>query len=184
MSVGSRRDPVLAFNFQVSLMDSGVSRAGALATVVLSNVGLTRVAGFSECSGLEGALDMHEHTAGGVNSGALRFPTRFKWSNITLKRGLSVGPGDPMLWDWFNGFILGRGKRRDGVIVLQNESHEPHTAWGFRRGLPVRYVGPPLNAMQSNVAIETMEIAHEGLYQIPGASPLAKAARAIFDALT
>lgn len=181
MTVAARIDPLLGFNFQVSLMEAGRAQAGALTTITLSSVGLTRVAGFSECGGLEGSLDIHEHNAGGVNGGALRFPTRIKWSNITLKRGVAT---NTMLFDWFNGFVLGQGARRDGVIVLQNERHEPHTVWGFRAGLPVKYSGPALNAMQSSLAVESVEIAHQGLYQMPGASPVASAARAVFDALT
>jgi phage tail-like protein len=181
VTTGSRSDPLLAFNFQVSLLDSSSSgRGSALTTVTLSSVGLTRVAGFSECSGLEGTLELQEHNAGGANGAVLRFPTRVKWSNLVLKRGLGSGTE---LWDWFYGFTLGRAQRKDGVIVLQNERHEPHTVWGFRRGLPVKYQGPTMNAGQSAVAIETIEIAHEGLYPVPGAVPLATAARAVFDAL-
>lgn len=178
MSIDQRHDPLLAFNFQVSLMEAGRGKAGALTTVTLSSVGLTRVAGFSECSGLEGTLEAHEYQAGGVNGGSLRFPTRVKWSNLVLKRGLG---SDMMLWDWFHGFVTGRGTRRDGVIALQDAQHRPHTVWGFRAGLPVKYSGPAMNAMQSGVAIESIEIAHQGLYLVPGASPLAAAARALFN---
>jgi len=178
MSLDQRGDPLLAFNFQVSLMEAGRGKAGALTTVTLSSVGLTKVAGFSECTGLEGTLEAHDYQAGGINSGALRFPTRIKWSNLVLKRGVGK---DMMLWDWFHSFVSGKGTRRDGVIVLQDTQHQPHTVWGFRAGLPVKYSGPQMNAMQSNVAIESVEIAHQGLYLVPGASPLAAAARAIFD---
>ncbi|NVD97966.1 phage tail protein [Massilia sp. BJB1822] len=176
MSIAQRRDPLLGFNFQVSLMEAGRGKAGALTTVTLSSVGLVRVAGFSECSGLEGTLEAHEYQAGGVNGGALRFPTRIKWSNLVLKRGLG---SDMMLWDWFHGFVTGKGTRRDGIVVLQDAQHQPHTVWGFRAGLPVKYSGPAMNAMQSSVAIESIEIAHQGLYLVPGASPLAVAARAL-----
>jgi phage tail-like protein len=178
MTIDQRRDPLLSFNFQVSLMEAGRGKAGALTTVTLSSVGLIKVAGFSECSGLEGNLEAHEYLAGGVNGGALRFPTRIKWSNLVLKRGLG---SDMMLWNWFNGFVTGKGTRRDGVIVLQDAQHQPHTVWGFRAGLPVKYSAPSMNAMQSNVAIESIEIAHQGLYLVPGASPLAAAARSIFN---
>jgi phage tail-like protein len=182
MTTGSRQDPLRAFNFQISLTDSasGSGAGGALLTVTLSTVGLTRVAGFSECSGLEGTLELHEHMAGGRNDGVLRFPTRMKWSNLVLKRGLGKSTE---LWNWYAGFAVGKAVRKDGVIVLQNESHDPQTVWGFRRGLPVKYTGPSLNASQSGVAIESVEIAHEGLYLVPGASPLASAARAALDAL-
>jgi phage tail-like protein len=181
MSTGTRQDPLLAFNFQVSLMASSeATLGGALTTVTLSSVGLTAVAGFSECSGLEGTLDMAEHMAGGVNGGVLRFPTRMKWSNLVLKRGLGRGRE---LMDWYYGFAEGRSARRDGVITLQNERWEPHTVWAFRRGLPARYSGPALEAGRSSVAIESLEIAHEGLSLVPGASALARAARSAFDAL-
>jgi phage tail-like protein len=180
MTVGSRQDPVLAFNFQVSLTDSSSSVVSALTTVTLSSVGLTVVAGFSECSGLEGTLELHEHMAGGRNDGVLRFPTRMKWSNLTLKRGMARSTD---LWDWYAGFAVGNAVRKDGVIVLQNEQHSPQRVWGFRRGLPIKYTGPTLNAAQSSVAIESIEIAHEGLYVVPGASALANAVRSIFDAV-
>jgi phage tail-like protein len=182
MTTGSRQDPLLGFNFQVSLTDSSSSNGvgSALSTVTLSSVGLTRVAGFSECSGLEGTLEVQDHNAGGRNDGALRFPTRMKWSNLTLKRGIGRST---VLWDWYAGFAVGKAVRKDGVIVLQNERHEPQTVWGFRRGLPVKYSGPTLNATQSAVAIESIEIAHEGLYLVPGASPLTNAVRGVLDAI-
>ena len=61
----------------------------------------------------------------------------------------------------------GKGKRRDGVIVLLNDLHLPNNIWYFRRGLPVKYTGPTMNASQNSVAIESIEIAHEGIYQVP-----------------
>ena len=64
--------------------------------------------------------------------------------------------------------ITGTGKRRDGLIVLLNELHLPAHIWHFRRGLPTRWGGPSMNAAQGAVAIETIEITHEGIYQLPG----------------
>jgi phage tail-like protein len=87
-----------------------------------------------------------------------------KWSNITLKKGISAGTD---LWDWHYGFVEGRGKRRDGIVILQNDLHIPNNVWYFRRGLPVKYTGPSMSATQSDVAIESIEIAHEGIYQLP-----------------
>lgn len=181
MSVGARQDPLRGFNFQISLTETQSSPAGQLTTIVLSGAGLTVAAGFQECSGLDGTLDMHEQAVGGVNDAMLRFPTRVKWPNVVLKRGIT---DNALLWTWFEGFAQGKVSRRDGVIVLRNERHEPQVVWGFKRGLPVKYSGPALNAQQSAVAIESVEIAHEGLYHIRGASGLASAARAVFDALT
>ena len=77
-------------------------------------------------------------------------------------------------------FTEGKGKRRDGVIVLLNDRHVPNNIWYFRRGLPVKYTGPSLNATQSSVAIESIEIAHEGLSQVPfGGAGVGVASRAV-----
>ena len=171
--VGVRVDPVLNHNFLISLLDT--SSTLAIATTVISSALLdVAVGGFSECSGLEMSLDIEEYNEGGRNGHTLKFPTRVKWSNIILKRGVGfsttvnqeVGAG-VTLWDWHYGFTMGQGKRRDGMIVLQDELHIPHNIWYFRRGLPIRYTGPTMNATQNEVAVESIEIAHEGIYQVP-----------------
>lgn len=161
-AVGVRTDPLLSHNFLVSLLDTSSSLAlGSLKSAVFDVV----LGGFSECSGLEMSLDVEEYREGGRNSEILQFPTRVRWSKITLKKGLGAGTA---LWDWHYGFVTGNGKRRDGLIVLMNDLHVPSHIWHFRRGLPTRYSGPSLNAAQSNVAIESVEITHEGIYQVPG----------------
>jgi len=106
--------------------------------------------------------------------------TTVTWK-LTLKKGMGAGTD---LWDWHYGFVVGQGKRRDGVIALMNELQLPSHIWYFRRGLPTRYSGPSLNAAQSAVAIETIEIAHEGLFQIPGIGFGGAAASAAVGAAT
>jgi phage tail-like protein len=59
--------------------------------------------------------------------------------------------------------VLGTVARRDGVVTLLDEERNVVKAWSFTRGLPVKWSGPSLNAMQSQVAFEEIEIAHEGL---------------------
>jgi phage tail-like protein len=118
------------------------------------------VAGFSECSGLELALDIEEYKEGGNNGTVLRFPTRAKWTNLRLKRGIALSDD---LWQWHYGFVQGTGTRRDGVVTLLDEQHNPVKAWSFKRGIPVKWTGPTLNATQSQVAFEEIEIAHEGM---------------------
>jgi phage tail-like protein len=175
-SVSERSDPLRGFNFEISLLDSGSSLAKSVTTVTLSSVIESPVGGFSECSGLEMSLDVEDYQEGGNNGTVLKFPTRVKWGNITLKKGLC---SDRELWEWHYGFVEGKGKRRDGLIVLKDERRNPHTVWGFRRGLPIRYTGPALNASESSVAIESIEIAHEGLYQMPGISALTSAVKEV-----
>src|SRR5947209_3528463 len=153
MSVGKRSDPVKSYNFLISLQDTSSSLPVAenIGTLALTNV---LVAGFSECSGLEMSLDIEEYKEGGRNGEILKFPTRVKWSNITLKRGIGSSTA---LWDWHFGFVQGKGKRRDGIIILQDDQHTPHNIWYFRRGLPVKYTGPSMNATQNSIAIEAIE---------------------------
>lgn len=155
-----RADPVLNHNFAISLIDTS-STLGLLGGSEILDVA---VGGFSECAGLEMSLQVEDYKEGGNNGQLLKFPTRVTWSNITLKRGIGVGTA---LWDWHYGFVEGKGKRRDGMIILLSDLHLPNNIWCFRRGLPVKYTGPSLNATQNNVAIESIEIAHEGIYQVP-----------------
>jgi phage tail-like protein len=162
MAAGVRIDPVLGFNFVVTLLDSSSSLAlGSIASGIES----AAAGGFTECSGLEMSLDVEEYREGGRNSEVLQFPTRVKWAKIVLKRGIATSTA---LWDWHYSFVEGNGKRRDGLIVLMNNLHMPNNIWYFRRGLPVHYTGPSLNAMQSTVAVESLGIAHEGIFQLPG----------------
>ena len=117
-------------------------------------------AGFSECSGLELTIDVEEYMEGGNNAGVLRFPTRTKWTHLRLKRGLALSDD---LWQWHYDFVQGTGARRDGVITLLDEQQNPVKVWSFKRGIPVKWTGSSLNAMQSQLAFEEIEIAHEGL---------------------
>lgn len=158
-----RADPVLNHNFVVSLIDtsSGLDAALSIGMSALFDVAL---GGFTECSGLEMTMKTEDYKEGGDNGGVRRFANRVEWSNITLKKGLGSGTA---LWDWHYGFVIGRGHRRDGLIALLNEMHVPNAIWLFTRGLPVKYTAPALNAMQNNVAIEAIEIAHEGVIQLP-----------------
>lgn len=164
-----RNDPLLNHNFVITLVDT-TSLLGAAPASAPGDVLSSALAGFSECSGLELSMQPEEYKEGGNNAAVLKFPSRITWGNLTLRRGLGVSTD---LWDWHYGFVEGRGKRRDGVIVLLDEARQPARMWCFRRALPVKLSGLQLNASQSAVAIEAIEIAHEGIFQLPGAGGLA-----------
>jgi phage tail-like protein len=83
-----------------------------------------------------------------------------KYTNLVLRRGV-VNSHD--LWAWFNGVRQGTIDRRTIVVTLLNEERSPVMVWKLRRCLPIKYVGPTLNAGESDVAIEEMELAVEGL---------------------
>ena len=157
-----RIDPLGVFNFYLTLIDTS-NVIGTLITVALNY----KVAGFSECFGLEATVEVVEYKEGGVNDYVHKFPTRASFANITLKHGVIYLYDD--LWTWHNEFVLGKGKRKDGLIVLLDESRKPAKVWKFKKGIPMKWVGPTLNATQNNVSIESLEIAHEGLFLEVGA---------------
>jgi len=155
MPVATRIDPVLSHNFLISFVDSS-----SILTEIPAGITTQPAAGFSECTGLELTMPPEEYKEGGRNGCVLKFPNRVTWSNLILKRGITA---DPSLWQWHYAFVQGRGQRRDGMIVLQDDERSPIRIWHFRRGLPVKWTGPALHGSQNSVAIETLEIAHEGL---------------------
>ena len=136
-----RNDPYLAQNFVVEI--DGVN-----------------VAHFAEVSGLEVEIGVIEYRNGSEDITVRKLPGLAKYSNITLKRGIV---GDLSLWQWLGTVRQGNAQRRDGAIVLLDERREPVLRIRFRRGWPRKWVGPTLNAQSNEVAIETLEIAHEGL---------------------
>lgn len=166
-------DPLKAFNFRIALIDTSTQL-----TTAIGAAGLV-LGGFTECTGLDASLQIEDYIEGGENTYVHKFPTRITWGNITLKRGITLSED---LWNWHLGFVQGKGKRQDGLIVLSNDQQLPLKTWIFKRGMPMKWTGPALNATQSAVAIESLEIAHEGLeLRSPGVAA-AQAAAAIQSA--
>ena len=122
-------------------------------------------AGFQEVTGLGAQLEVMSYPEGGENDHVHQLPVRHSWGHISLKRGIT---NDITLWLWYQaGLFQSLGARRDGAVTMLAEDGTPAMAWLFRGGLAVKWDGPSLNASQSAIAIEGMEIAHEGIYQIP-----------------
>lgn len=157
-----RIDPVGVYNFYLTLIDTQ-NVLGTLLTAALNYA----VAGFSECSGIDATLEVLEYKEGGVNDHVHKFATRASHSNITLKHGVIYLYDD--LWNWHYGFVQGQGTRKDGLIVLQDNAGNVAKVWNFKRGIPTKWMGPQLHASQSAAAIESLEIAHEGLVLTVGA---------------
>jgi phage tail-like protein len=129
---------------------------------------------FQSCS-LQGAkLDVLAYAEGGRNDYTHQLPVRHSWERIKLSKGIGL---DPALFDWYEAGLHGSlGARRNGAIVmLERNSALPTMVWTFSGGLAATWTGPELNAGQSAVAIERLEIAHEGLKCIPLASLAGKA---------
>ncbi|MFH0783126.1 MAG: phage tail protein [Pseudomonadota bacterium] len=118
--------------------------------------------GFSEVSGLNIETQVIEYRDGlSPEYSPRKMPGIPKFGNITLKRG--VVPKDNEFFAWLNTTKLNKIERRDLVISLLNENHEPVMTWKVVRAFPVKIEGPGLKSTGNEVAIESIEIAHEGL---------------------
>jgi phage tail-like protein len=84
-----------------------------------------------------------------------------KFSNITLKRGSMNGDSD--FYKWINTISLNTAERRDIIISLLNETHAPVITWKAKNSFPVKVQASDLKSDGNEVAIETLELAHEGL---------------------
>jgi phage tail-like protein len=123
--------------------------------------GGTRI-GFSEVSGLTQENQAIEYRDGSFPEySSIKMPGLRKFSNVTLKRGIVKADND--FFKWLSTIKLNQVERRDVVISLLNESHEPVMTWKIHNAFPVKVEGPGLKATGNEVAIESIEIAHEGL---------------------
>jgi phage tail-like protein len=142
MATGDRKDPYRGYNFKLEI--DGINKAG-----------------FRECSGLDANQDPTEYREGNEKVFTPRkLPGLVKYSNIVLKAGFT---DDHSLWDWRKKSIDGKTERKNGSVVLMDESGEEKLRWNFVNGWPSKWTGPGLNATSNDVAIETLEIAHEGV---------------------
>ena len=118
--------------------------------------------GFSEVSGLNIETQIIEYRDGAnPDYATIKMPGMQKFGNITLKRGMM--PADNEFFKWWNTHQLNKIERRDITIALLNEKHEPIVIWKVRNAFPVKVDGGSLKATGNEVAIETLELAHEGI---------------------
>ncbi|MBS4065813.1 MAG: phage tail protein [Chitinophagaceae bacterium] len=123
--------------------------------------GGTRI-GFTEVTGLDKSMDVIEYRDGtSPEYSKIKMPGLQKFSNITLKRGTFVN--DNEYYQWLNTVQMNKIERRDLVISLLNENHDPVMIWKIKNAFPVKVQSSDLKADGNEVAIETMELAHEGL---------------------
>jgi phage tail-like protein len=144
MSTGQVNDPYGNYNFLVEL--DGITRAA-----------------FQECSGFDSTIDVIEYREGGENTTTRKMPGMTKYSNIVLKWGLT---DDMELYKWHLDAVNGTVNRKNGSIVLLDRSGGEMARWNFERAWPSKYDGPDFNAEGNDVAIETLELAHEGIVRV------------------
>ncbi|HWS99298.1 MAG TPA: phage tail protein [Pyrinomonadaceae bacterium] len=150
--------PVHVFNFEVSFfidpLDS--DQEGSLNNPICSGA-------FSECTGLEATMEPKVVKEGGRNYGAAQRVGPVTFATVILRRGMTTN-GD--LWVWFNRVTQGEyGYRLGARIQIRDgaQSEPPVMEWKLTNVLPVKFKSADMNAKATEVGIEELHLAHEGL---------------------
>jgi phage tail-like protein len=115
---------------------------------------------FTEMSGLQVETVVMEYEEGGNNGFVHRLPGRTKVGNLTLKRGI-VATNE--FFNWYSEILNGKPDFRHVDVLVFDAQGKELAKWSFANAYPVKWVGPQLAADGKNAAIETLELAHEGL---------------------
>lgn len=116
---------------------------------------------FSEVGGLTAEGDSVDYREGtDVQSNVRKLMGMRKYTNLTLKRGYTQ---DKALWLWYTNVMNGIPDRRNVTIVLMNEKREPVLRWHAENAWVNKIEGPALKASSNDVAMESVELIHEGL---------------------
>jgi len=142
----SRRDPLPVFCFKIQLNLSGGSGGEAF---------------FKSVSGLRYETEIVPVREGGANDTTFQLVGSTKWSNIVLKQGFT-GSSDLLKWrqDWLTGTM---NRIQSGKIIQLDTALNTKATWTFIRGWPCKWEIAEFDASKSELAIETLEIAHEGI---------------------
>ena len=139
---GARRDPFKNYSFLVEI--DGIASAA-----------------FRSVSGLAAEAEVIELREGSEPlSSSRKFPGRVRYPNVTLTRGLTTSRD---LWDWWQTVVDGAVQRRNVAVVLLDDSRTPVLRWLLRNAWIARIEASELDAGKNEVAIESIELAHEGL---------------------
>ncbi len=118
---------------------------------------------FQECSGMSLTTEVKDFWEGGLNDNKHKLPGRSNYSNVTLKRGLTDSTD---MWDWIHDFNAATDKAsltKDVSIVQLDFEGAQLYRWDLAGAWPVKWVGPTFNTAQSNLSVETFEIAFDSL---------------------
>jgi phage tail-like protein len=115
--------------------------------------------GFSRAKGVTAETKVESYHEGGLNEYEHKLATMTTYGNLVLERGLA----DPYLWDWHREVVEGRIKRRTLSVILQNEAGAEVKRWHADGAYPVKWSVADLDAMSTQVLVESVEFAHHGL---------------------
>lgn len=114
---------------------------------------------FQDVSGLTAELGIEEVIEGGENRFAHRLPSRAKYSNLVLKRGMLIDSG---LIQWFKNAIENFQFMPTTILVkLLDQDHEPMVTWSVEKAWPVKWMISDLKATENAIVVETIELAYQ-----------------------
>jgi phage tail-like protein len=127
----------------------------------LVEIGSEVVANFQECSGLTVEVEVQEYMEGGENGRVHKLPGRMKYSNITLKSGIA---NNNQIASWLPKIEGGKitVEPKNISIILFNHAGETVKTWQVTAAYPVKWSGPDMRVSSMDVAIQTLELAHQG----------------------
>jgi len=138
--MADRNDPIRNFRFKVQFGDAEAK--------------------FSEVNGFDISIDAIEYRNGDDPTTPFKLPGLTKFSNITFKNGIT----DSMeIYNWVNDCRNGTIERKEITITALWEDGSEKATWQLFEAWPVKYTGPDFNSTGSDVAMESIELAHEGL---------------------
>jgi phage tail-like protein len=142
-----RRDPLPTFCFKVDLNIPNASDEPSMAF-------------FKNVQGLSFENEVIDVAAGGVNNTTFRLVGRAKWKNLVFKQGFTKSSA---ILAWRQEWLGGKMTRANGTIYMLDTALQTQGTWKFFAGWPCKWDLSELDASKSELAIETLEIAHEGL---------------------
>jgi phage tail-like protein len=122
-------------------------------------------AGFNECSCGDSTTKLSEYREGTELPNNIKFSGQTKYGNITLKWGITDSLD---LYNWHKQFVVSgtAGARKNISIILIDEAENEKSRWNIVDAWPSKYDLADLNIKGNDVAIETLEIVHEGLKKV------------------
>jgi len=145
--MGERQDPLVGFHYAIDV--SGAIRGY-----------------FTECSGIGSEHEVIEHKVvdDKGRERVMKIPGRLKWENVTLKRGIT---NNMDIWTWRDQVVQGKvdDARRNGSIIMFDQTLTEVARWNFENAWPVKVSGPAVKADSNEFAIEELVLTHEGLYR-------------------
>ena len=119
--------------------------------------------GFSEASGFDASIDVIEYREGDMVQTPMKIPGLKKYGNITLKKGVA---DSMVVYEWMIAGVEGEVERKTITITILDETETATASWQVINAWPTKYTAPDFNATSSEIAIESIEIAHEGMTRV------------------